>query len=29
MDKHTVSDVLGAIVTFASMAFAGYWLMAL
>jgi hypothetical protein len=29
MDKHTASDVLGAIVTVASTAFAGYWLLAL
>jgi hypothetical protein len=29
MDKHTASDILGALITIASTAFAGYWLLAL
>lgn len=29
MDKHTASDILGALIAVASTAFAGYWLLAL
>jgi hypothetical protein len=29
MDKRTASDILGALITVASTAFAGYWLLAL
>jgi hypothetical protein len=29
MDKHTVSDILGTIVTVACTGFAAYWMMAL